>query len=80
MAERIVVWTYTAREQRRSILKYWTIKNGSTKYAEKLIRLITERTKMIVEHPEAFSISDFNDIRVSSLGHFSIEFVLTYYL
>jgi plasmid stabilization system protein ParE len=72
MAERIVIWTYTAREQRRSILKYWTIKNGSTKYAEKVIRLISERTKIIAQFPEAFKLSDFNDVRVSSLGHFSI--------
>jgi len=72
MAKRNVVWTHTARDQRRSILKYWTIKNGSSVYAEKLIRLITDRSKVIAQHPEAFKLSDFNDVRVSSLGHFSI--------
>ena len=72
MAQRNVVWTHTARDQRRSVLKYWTLKNGSTIYAEKLIRLITERTKVIAQYPEAFKLSDFNDVRVSSLGHFSV--------
>lgn len=72
MAQRNVVWTHTARDQRRSVLKYWTLKNGSTVYAEKLIRLITERTKVIAKYPEAFKLSVFNDVRVSSLGHFSI--------
>ena len=74
MAQRNVVWTHTARDQRRSILKYWTLKNGSSVYAEKLIGLITERTKVISLHPEAFKLSDFNDVRVSSLGHFSIYY------
>ena len=72
MAQRNIVWTHTAREQRRYILKYWTINNGTTTYAEKLIQLISERTKLISKHPEAFIETDFKDVRVSSLGHFSI--------
>ena len=56
------------------MLKDWTLKNGSTVYAEKLIHLITERTKVIAKNPEAFNLSDFNDVRVSSLGHFSIYY------
>ena len=72
MAERVVIWTYTAKEQRRSILKYWIVKNGSTVYAQKLIRLITERTKVIAHHHDAFMSTDFNNVRVSTLGHFNI--------
>jgi len=40
MAKRTVVWTLTASKQRRDILKYWTIRNGSTLYAEKSIKSI----------------------------------------
>jgi plasmid stabilization system protein ParE len=72
MAERIVAWTHTARDQRRAILRYWTKQNGSTVYAEKLIQLIAERTKTIALQPESFRLSDFKNVRVSSLGHFSI--------
>jgi plasmid stabilization system protein ParE len=72
MAERIVIWTYTVKEQRRLILKYWTVKNGSTIYAEKLIHMISERTKVIAQHPEAFMATDFKHVRVSTLGHFSV--------
>ncbi len=39
MAKRTVVWSATAVKQRREILKYWTKRNGSTDYAEKLIKL-----------------------------------------
>lgn len=77
MVKRVVVWTQTAREQRRSILKFRTLKNGSVVYAEKLMRLIAERTKVIAQHPEAFILSEFNDVRVSSLGHFSIFINIT---
>ncbi|MEN9909445.1 MAG: hypothetical protein RLZZ540_2594 [Bacteroidota bacterium] len=53
MAKKSVVWTETAIKQRREILKYWTIRNKSTTYAEKLIGLINERIKLISQNPEA---------------------------
>ena len=43
MAKKSVVWTETAIKQRREILKYWTIRNKSSAYSEKLIGLINER-------------------------------------
>ena len=36
MAKRKIVWTETAAKQRRDVLKYWTERNKSTTYAEKL--------------------------------------------
>lgn len=39
MAKRKIVWTETAAKQRREILKYWTERNKSTTYAEKLIEI-----------------------------------------
>lgn len=72
MAKRAIVWTETAIKQRREILKYWTLRNQSSDYAEKLIKLIAKRTKVIVESPEAFKMADFPETRVSALGHFSI--------
>ncbi len=34
MAKRAIVWTETASLQRRDILKYWTMRNGSDNYAK----------------------------------------------
>jgi hypothetical protein len=45
MAKRTVVWTETAALQRREILKYWVKRNGTTTYAEKLIKLTAEQIK-----------------------------------
>ena len=77
MAKRDVVWTETAVRQRREILKYWTKHNGSTKYAEKLIRLTAERIKLILNNPESFKKADYSDTRESAMGHFSIYYKLT---
>ena len=77
MAKRIVVWTETAARQRREILKYWTKRNGSTVYAEKLIKLTAKQIKNILNHPELFKLSEYPETRESAMGHFSIYYKTT---
>ena len=77
MAKKIVVWTATAVYQRRAIFKFWTLRNGSTIYAEKLIKLIAKQIKIIQNHQESFKNSEFPDTRESALGHFSIYYKIT---
>ena len=72
MAKKAVVWTATAVKQRREILKYWTERNGSTTYAEKLIKLIAIRIKAILKYPESFPETIYSETRISAMGHFSI--------
>lgn len=77
MVKRKIVWTETAVRQRREILKYWTNRNGTTTYAEKLIELTKEHLKVIVKSPEAFKSTDFKDVRESAMGHFSLFYRTT---
>lgn len=77
MVKRNIVWTETAMKQRRHILAYWIKRNGSTKYAEKLIQLIKEHLKVILNNPQAFKTTDYKDVRESALGHFSIYYRFT---
>ena len=77
MAERTVVWTETASRQRREILKYWTLRNGSTRYAGKLINLIRERTELIANHPLAGKATNHTDTRETAMGNFSIFYKVT---
>src|SRR5437016_1244642 len=77
MAKRSVVWTQTAARQRREILKYWTKRNGTTRYAEKLIKLTANQIRVILNHPEAFKLSDYPETRESAMGHFSIYYKIT---
>src|ERR1700740_3240932 len=77
MVKRSVVWTATASRQRREILKYWTLHNGSTTYAKKLIKLIASRINIILTHPKSFKLADFPETRESAMGHFSIFYKVT---
>lgn len=47
MAKRKIVWTETAAKQRREILRYWTERNQSTAYAEKLIEITAKHLNII---------------------------------
>ena len=76
MAERFVVWTETAARQRRDILEYWTKHNGSTSFAEKLIKAIAKRIQIILRHPESFKPTSYVGTRESAMGHFSIFYKL----
>ena len=77
MAERTVVWTVTASKQRREILVYWTKRNGSSSFSEKLIKLIASRIEIILKNPEVFKLTSFEEVRVASMGHYSIFYKTT---
>ena len=74
MAKSTVAWTITAVKQRRAILKYWTQKTHSTVYAEKLIKLINKRIKVIAKYPESWKLTSYPDSRISAMGNFSIVY------
>jgi plasmid stabilization system protein ParE len=74
MVERSIVWTETAIKQRREILRYWTIRNGSTSFAERLIKLISKQLQIIALQPESFKETEFPAVRESAMGHFSIYY------
>jgi len=77
VAKRKIVWTETAAKQRRQILQYLTIRNGSTKYSEKLIKLIAARINVVIKHPESYKTTVYPETRISAMGHFSILYKLT---
>lgn len=41
------------------------------------MRLVTERTLQISESPFIYKLTDFKDVRVASLGNFSIFYKVT---
>jgi plasmid stabilization system protein ParE len=74
MAKRNVVWTRTADLQFVGILEYWVKRNKSNTYSIKLLKLVTERTNQIAETPFIYKSTDFKDIRIASLGNYSIYY------
>jgi len=77
MVKRKIVWTETAAKQRREILRYWTERNKSTTYAEKLIEINAKHLKVISKNPEALKESEINEVRESAMGHFSLYYKIT---
>lgn len=77
MAKRTIVWTNTAAKQRRQILKYWIERNQSTAFAEKLIEITAKHLKVISKNPEAFKETEFDNLRESAMGHFSLYYKIT---
>lgn len=74
---RKIIWTRTADIQLVGILEYWVKRNKSNKYSIKLLKLVVDRTNQIANNPESFKITDFKDIRVTSLGNYSIYYKTT---
>ena len=74
MAKKDIVWTQTAVKQRREIFRYWSKRNGSNLFALKLIKVISKQIKIIEKHPEAYKEIDFENIRESAFGHFSLYY------
>ena len=77
MAKRKIAWTETAAKQRREILRYWTERNKSTNYAEKLIEVTAKHLKVISKNPEAFKETEINNVSESAIGHFSLYYKIT---
>ena len=77
MAKRKIVWTETSAKQRREILRYWTERNKSKSYAEKLIEITVKHLKVISKNPEAFKESEIDKVRESAMGHFSLYYKIT---
>ena len=77
MARRNIIWTRTSDLQLIGVLEYWVKRNKSSNYSKKLLRLVTERTLQISENPFIYKSTDFKDVRVTSLGNFSIYYKVT---
>jgi len=77
MVVKTVIWTDTAVRERRKTLKYWTKRNKSSTYSEKLIFEILERVQFLLKNPESFISTDYKDIRTSTLGHYNIYYKTT---
>jgi len=77
MAKRNVIWTRTADIQLVGILEYWVTKNKSNSYSIKLLKLVTDRTIQIAKNPELYKRTAFKNIRVASLGNYSIYYKTT---
>ena len=71
MAKR-VIWTDTAKKARRSILECWISRNSSSIYSRRLPKLFRIKISLLQSEKYLGKPTDFKDIRVSLVIHFSI--------
>ncbi len=76
MAKR-VIWTDTAKNQRKDILEFWYNKTGNKKYSVKISKFIRKKIKHLSKFNYIGKPTDFQNIRVISDGNFSIFYKLT---
>jgi len=77
MAGRIVVWSKASIEQRRAILRFWTLHTDSNTFSIKLIPKIKSRMKLILQFPFLGTPTEIEGIRVVFIGHFSIFYKIS---
>lgn len=71
------MWTSTAKQARKDILEYWCQHNKSKMYSEKLSKLFKKKIELICKFDYLGKPTDFEDIRVTLVSHFSIFFKIT---
>ena len=67
-----IVWTETALKARREILEYWIKHNNNKSYSKKLSSGFKARTQYIAQYNYLGKSTDYKDIRVTFVEHFSI--------
>src|SRR5690606_18820468 len=60
--------------QNKSISQAPYITELSSSFSKKLLKLVSKRTKEIAKNPLIYKGTNFNDIRVTSMGNFSIYY------
>lgn len=65
MAERKVIWTKTAKFERKEILTYWIHRTKSKTYSQKLNKLFNEAIAVLTEQPQIGRMTTDGKARIS---------------
>lgn len=77
MAEKKVIWSIRAQNDRHDILEYWINRNKSTSYSIKLNNLFKEAEHLIAIHPEIGKHSDIKSIRIKIIRDYLMIYKIT---
>lgn len=72
MAKRKIVWTKTAKFERKEILNYWFNRTKSKTYSKKLNELFNESVHLLSEHPKIGRATNDNETRISIVRDYLI--------
>ncbi len=73
---RKVVWTFTARNQRKEILEYWIKRTGGKRYSRKLSMAFRKKAQLVLNFKHIGRLTEFEAIRVTSSGHYNFYYTI----
>lgn len=74
MASREIRWTIKATQDKLAIYEYWTTRNKSVLYAQKLEKLFNEALKIIAIYPSSGINTELTDVRIQIIKDFKIVY------
>lgn len=72
MAERIIIWTKTAKIELKFILEYYNLRNKSKTYSQKLLRTIQSEIKLLVQQTFIGKKTDTINVRGLLIENFIV--------
>ncbi len=72
MAKRKIIWTKSAKSERRDILDYWIKRTKSKTYSYKLNKLFSEAVNLIAEYPQIGRTTNDGKTRISIVRDYLI--------
>ncbi len=73
---RKIIWTFTAKAQRREILEYWIKRTKSKQYSRKLSITFRKKVQLLSEFQYLGKPTEIEAVRVSSTGHYYIYYTI----
>jgi toxin YoeB len=74
MAERIIIWTSTAKLELKFILEYYNLRNKNKKYSQKLLKTIQVEIKLLILQPFIGKKTDTINVRGLLVENFIIYY------
>jgi plasmid stabilization system protein ParE len=72
MAQKKVIWSIRAQQDRIAILEYWITRNKSKAYSEKLYHLFNQAVELIADHPTIGRPTSFQNVKYKVVRNYQI--------
>ena len=77
MAKRKIIWTKSAKFERKEILIYWINRTKSKTYSKKLNKLFSEAVNLSSEHPKIGRTTNDGETRINIVRDYLIFYEFT---
>ena len=72
-----IIWSLRAQKDKREIFKYWSERNKSNRYSQKLNQLFKEAIQLLREHPYIGRSTDDDSIRIKIVKDYLLIYEIT---